>query len=95
MQISHYFPGENPGPPPEGGGDPLPHPPPFRATRLSEAFGFIGHLSHPIPAVKVLDPPLLYEYNCRCILDYWNDYGMFIFYKGKSDVSQISSFFSH
>ena len=32
--------GRPPGPPPAGGGDPLPHPPPFGASRLSEAFGF-------------------------------------------------------
>ena len=30
-----------------GGGGPLPHPPPFGASRLSEAFGFIGHLCPP------------------------------------------------
>ena len=28
------------GPPPAGGGYPLPHPPPFGASRLSEAFSF-------------------------------------------------------
>ena len=39
--------GRPPGPPPAGGGDPLPHPPPFGASRLSEAFGFIGHLCPP------------------------------------------------
>ena len=39
-QFSKIFPGETPGPPPAGGGDPLPHPPPFGASRISEAFGF-------------------------------------------------------
>ena len=43
MQFSQNFPGRPPGPPPAGGGDPLPHPPPFGASRLTEAFGFIGH----------------------------------------------------
>ena len=57
MQFLKKIPGEAPGPPPAGGGDPLPHPPPFGASRLSEAFGFIGHLCPP-PAVEVLDPPL-------------------------------------
>ena len=38
------FSGGDPQPPPAGGGDPLSNPPPFGATRLSEAFGFIGHL---------------------------------------------------
>ena len=47
MQISQNFPGETPGPPPAGGGYPLPQPPAFGATRLSEAFGFIGHLCPP------------------------------------------------
>ena len=47
--ISQKFPGEAPGPPPAGGGDPLPHPPPFGALRLSESFGFIGHLCPPPP----------------------------------------------
>ena len=51
MQISQNFPGESPRPQPAGGGYPLPHLPPFGATRLSEAFGFIGHVP---PAVKVL-----------------------------------------
>ena len=37
-------------------GDPITHPPPFGATRLSEAFGFIAHLCP--PAAEVLDPPL-------------------------------------
>ena len=55
-------------------------PPPFGATRISEAFGFISHLCP--RAVAVLDPSLFYEFNCRCILNYWNDYGMFIFYNG-------------
>ena len=41
------FRGRPPGPPPAGGGDPLPHPSPFGASRLSEAFGFIGHLCPP------------------------------------------------
>ena len=48
MQFLKKFPGEAPpGPPPAGAGDPLPHPPPFGASRLSEAFGFIGHLCPP------------------------------------------------
>ena len=39
--IFQKFPGGDPPvPPPAGGGDPLPHPPPFGASRLSEAFGF-------------------------------------------------------
>ena len=60
MQFLKKFPGEGPGPPPAGGDDPLPHPPPFGASRLSEAFGFIGHPPPPPPppAVEVLDPPL-------------------------------------
>ena len=61
MQFLKKFPGEAPGPPPAGGGDPLPHPPPFGATRLSEADGLIGHLCPP-PAVEVLDPPLVSVY---------------------------------
>ena len=61
MQFLKKFPGEAPGPPPAGGGDPLPHPPPFGASRLSEAFGFIGHLCP--PAVEVLDPPLNVNYS--------------------------------
>ena len=56
MQFLKKIPGEAPGPPPAGGGDPLPHPPPFGASRLSEAFGFICHLCP--PPVEVLDPPL-------------------------------------
>ena len=46
MQFLKKISGGGPGPPPAGGGDPLPHPPPppFGASRLSEAFGFIGHL---------------------------------------------------
>ena len=44
------------------------------------------------PAVEVLDPLLFYEYNCRCILNYWNDYGMFIFYNGSSlEMHQLFS----
>ena len=66
-------------------------PPPFGAKRLSEAFGFIGHLC-PHPPVEFLDPPLFYEYNCRFILDYSNDYGIFIFYNGSSlEMHQLFS----
>ena len=67
MQISQIFPGETPGHPPAGGGNPSPTPPPFGAMRLSEAFGFIGHLAPP-PAVEVLDPPLYFPLfiSCHC-----------------------------
>ena len=47
MQFLKKFPGEAPRTPTCGRGDPLPHPPPFGASRLSEAFGFIGHLCPP------------------------------------------------
>ena len=54
MQFLKKFPGEAPRTPTCGRGLP---PPPFGASRLSEAFGFIGHLCPP-PAVEFLDPLL-------------------------------------
>ena len=47
MHFLKKFPGEAPRPPTYGRGWPLHHPPPFGASRLSEAFGFIGHLCPP------------------------------------------------
>ena len=53
LRMQHFdknfskFSGETSGTPLEGGADHLLHPPPFGATRLSEALGFIGHLCPP------------------------------------------------
>ena len=44
--------GRPPGPPPAGRGDPLPHPPPFGALRLSEAFGFRPLCSNSFPVLQ-------------------------------------------
>ena len=85
MQISHNFPGEIPDPHLRGSPDPSPTFP-LSALRASVKHSAILVTCAPpppippTPAVEVLDPPLFYEYNCRCILDY----GMFIFYNGSS-----------
>ena len=83
MQISLIFRGRPPDPNLREGVTPSPPPQPSPLRRYAPQWSLRLHCSlvPPTPAVEILDPPLFYEYNCRCILDYLNDYDMFIFYK--------------